>query len=487
MEGDLIKQRLKKLEELKKLGVNPYSYIFDKKDDANKLLEEFRGLKKDEKGNRKISIAGRVVTFREMGKASFGHIQDESGKIQFYIKEDEVGEKAYNILKLTDIGDIIGIKGFIFKTKTGEITVRTEKYELLTKGIRPLPEKWHGLKDVEIRYRKRYLDLISNPEIKEVFVKRAKIINAIREFLISKGFIEVETPILQPIYGGTNAKPFKSFLNDLKMDVYMRISDELYLKRLVVGGYEKIFEFCKDFRNESIDKTHNPEFLMMETMWVYADYWKNMDLCEEMIEFVAKKVLGTTKFKYQETEIDVKRPWKRYTMIEAIKKFAKIDIEKMKDDEIKNILRNYNIEYGEYSRGVAIQLIFGELVEDKLIDPTIIYDHPHETCVLAKQKRENPFYAERFEPFINGWEIGNSYTEENRPEVLRREWEKEEKKLVKGDEEAQRLDEDFINALEIGMPPTSGLGIGVDRLIMLLTDQPSIRDIMFFPFMKPEK
>lgn len=483
-EEDIIKERKQKRDGLIKLGINPYPHTYKQTHHAQEILEKYKHLNAEESTNDKVKIAGRVVGLRRMGKVTFMHILDQTGKVQAYLKSDELGE-SYDLLKYIDMGDWLGVEGIIFRTKTGETTIRTQKFELLCKSLLPLPEKWHGLKDIEIRYRQRYLDLIANPDVRDVFIKRTQIINAIREFLVSKGFLEVDTPVLQPIYGGTNARPFKTFLHDLKMDVYLRVSNELYLKRLVVGGFEKIFEFSKDFRNESIDKTHNPEFMLLETMWGFVDYRSNMDLMEELVEFVAQKVLGTTKITYQGKAIDVKRPWQRMTMAGAIKKHAKLDVEKMSDNDIKDTLKKNNLALeGEYSRGVAMALLYEGLVEEKLIQPTIIHDFPHETCVLAKQKEEDPFYAERFEPIINGWEVGNSYTEENRPEVLRREWEKQEKKFIKGEQEAQRMDEDFINALEIGLPPVSGLGIGVDRLIMLLTDQPSIRDVIFFPFMK---
>lgn len=483
-EKELIEDRIRKRQQLLKLGINPYPYGYNPTHSADEIKNRFKKLKPDKFTRNKVRVAGRIVGLRRIGKITFMHIQDQTGKIQAYFQSDTL-RSTYDTLKLIDMGDWLGLEGLIFTTKTGEITVLVKSFQLLCKSLRPLPEKWHGLKDIEIRYRKRYLDLIANPEVKEIFIKKAKVVSAIREFLVSKGFLEVETPVLQPVYGGTSARPFKTFMHELKMDTYMRISNELYLKRLVVGGFEKIFEFSKDFRNESIDRTHNPEFTLLETMWAFADYKKNMDLTEEMVEFVVKKVLGTTKATYQGKLIDFKRPWKRMSMVQAIKKHTKIDVEKLSDDQIKTIMRNYNIEYqGDYSRGIAITLIFEELVEDKLIQPTIVYDFPHETCVLAKQKRDNPFYAERFEPIINGWELGNTYTEENRPDVLRREWEKEEKKFIKGTQEAQRMDEDFIYALEIGLPPVSGMSIGVDRLTMLLTDSPSVRDVIFFPFMK---
>jgi lysyl-tRNA synthetase class 2 len=420
-----------------------------------------------------------------MGKASFGNIQDQSGQIQFYIREDDVGKNLYHIFKKLDLGDIIGVKGTIFRTKMGEISVYAEEFELLAKSVRPLPEKFHGLKDVEIRYRQRYLDLISNPEVKEIFVKRTEIIKAMREFLDSKGFLEVETPILQKIYGGANARPFKSFLHDLKMDIYMRISDELYLKRLVTGGFEKVYEIGKDFRNESIDRTHNPEFTVMECYWAYVDYNDMMKLTEEMIEFIAKKVLGKTKIEYQGNKIDLKAPWKRMTMKDSIKKFAEIDLDEYNDEELMDLLRNYNIGYeGDFSRGIATQLIFEELVETKLIQPIFITDHPRESTPLCKLHRKHKDLIERFEPFICGMELGNSYTELNDPELQKELLEKQARELVKGTEEAHPMDEDFIKSVEFGMPPMGGLGIGVDRLIMILTDSASIRDVIFFPFMK---
>ncbi len=484
-EEQLIQQRLDKLKALKELGENPYDYSYNKTDSSKDIFEKFKKLKKEEKTKKKVSIAGRIMSLRQMGKASFGHIQDASGKIQFYIREDE-NERNYKIFKKLDLGDIIGLSGFVFRTKMGEISIWVQEIKLLTKCIKPLPEKWHGLQDTELRYRQRYLDLIVNPNVKEAFMKRAKIIEAIREFLVKQGYIEVETPILQTIYGGTSARPFESKLNALNIRVFMRISNELYLKRLLVGGYEKIFEFSQDFRNEGIDKTHNPEFLLMETMWAYADYNDNMNLTEELIEYVAKKVLRTTKVEFQGKKIDLKRPWQRFTMIEAIKKFANIDVEKLNDSKLKEILDKNKFEYKSFSRGIAIGLIFKNRVEHNLIQPTLIYDYPAEISPLSKKHRTNSNFAERFEPFINGWELGNSYSELNNPKELEANWKAQELKLEKGDIEAQRLDKDFIRALEFGMPPASGLGIGVDRLVMILTNSESIRDVIFFPFMKPE-
>lgn len=482
-EKDLINQRLKKLEDLKKLGVEVYPYKFGKKHGARDILEKYSKLKKEEKTKDKVILAGRIMLLREMGKASFAHIQDETGKIQFYIREDEVGQQAYAVFKKLDLGDIVGIEGTIFSTKTGEISVWVKKLMLLAKAVRPLPEKWHGLKDVEIRYRKRYLDLIANPEVREVFRKRSQVIDAFREFLKAKSFLEVDTPILQPVYGGANARPFRSFLHDLKQDIYLRISDELYLKRLIIGGYERVFEIGKDFRNESIDRSHNPEFTMMECYAAYWDYNDMMEFTEDLVVYVAKKVFGTKKFEYQGHKIDFKKPWPRITMVDAIRKYAKIDVEKLDDGEMQNILRNYNIDYeGDYSRGIAIERIFEDLVEDALIDPVFIIDHPKESTPLCKAKRGNPALIERFEPFCCAMEIGNAYSELNDPQVQRKTLEEQAK--LKIAEEAHPMDEDFIEAMEYGMPPTGGLGIGIDRIMMIMTNNPSIRDVILFPFMK---
>ena len=486
-EEQITKERERKVEELRKQGIEPYAYKFDKKNSCLELQEKYSKLKAGKETKDKVKIAGRVMIIRSMGKISFLTLQDYSGKIQIVFQDKKTPEKEIKFLKkFIDTGDFIGIEGKIFRTKRGELSILASNLKLLSKSLKPLPEKWHGLKDKEDRYRKRYLDLIMDPKIKEIFVKRQKIINAFREFLTRKGFIEVDTPVLQPMYGGTSARPFLTELNSLKMQVYLRISNELYLKRLIVGGYEKIFEFSKDFRNEGIDSIHNPEFTLMETMWAYANYEDNMDFTEEMIEFIVKKVCGTTKINYQGKTIDFKRPWKRMSMVDAISKIAKIDVEKMSDEQLKKKLKEIGSKLGFFKRGYAIEEIFSIIVEPHLVQPTLIYDYPFETCGLAKPKTDNPAFAERFEPFINGWEIGNVYSELNDPKKLEKYW-KEQEKLLKKDTEAQRLDKDFLNALKIGMPPTSGVGISVDRLIMLITNSPSIRDVIPFPFMRPEK
>ena len=483
-EEQIISERLRKIKELRAQKINPYPTKYEVKNHAAELQEKFKALKPESGKNVSVQLAGRLMNYRDLGKITFGVLQDFSGRIQITLQEKETPPKVREFFKkYIDSGDFIGVEGTIFRTSRGELSVLIKKLTLLTKALLPLPEKWHGLQDKEERYRKRYVDLTINPEVRKTFERRAKTISAIREFLIGKDYIEVETPILQPIYGGTSAKPFESKLNALDMKVYMRISNEMYLKRLIGGGYEKIFEFSRDFRNEGIDATHNPEFTLMETMCAYADYKQNMDLVEEMLEFIAKKVTGSTKIKYQGKEIDFKRPWKRIKMVDAIKTHARIDVEKMSDAELRNKLKELKIELPIFSRGAAMEGIFSELVEQKLIQPTIVYDYPFETCGLAKPKEDNPSYAERFEPYINGWELGNIYSELNDPKILEDYWKEQEKSLSENDE-AQRMDEDFLNMLKIGMPPTSGVGIGVDRLVMLLTDSPSIRDVIFFPFMK---
>ncbi|MDD5254293.1 MAG: lysine--tRNA ligase [Candidatus Nanoarchaeia archaeon] len=483
--NDLIKQRKEKLNALREEGINPYPYFFKKTHSTLQISEENKDLEKETRTKKHVAVAGRIMTLRIMGKASFAHIQDDSGQIQFYIREDDVGKEIYKIFKKVDLGDIVGIKGTIFKTKMGELSVYAEEFEILAKSLRPLPEKFHGLKDIEIKYRQRYLDLISNKEVKDTFVKRTEIIKSLREFLDNKGFLEVETPVLQRVYGGANARPFKSFLHDLKMDVYMRVSDELYLKRLVTGGFEKVYEIGKDFRNESVDRTHNPEFTQMECYWTYVDYNDMMNLVEEMIESIAKKVLGTTKIEYQGHKINLKAPWKRITVKDAIKKYANINVDEYNNEEMKELLRSYNIEYeGDYSRGLAITLLFEELVEDKLVDPVFVIDYPKEASPLCKIHRKHDDLIEKFEPYIAGMELGNGYTELNDPEIQKELLEEQAKELRAGSEDAHPMDEDFVKSVEFGMPPMGGFGLGVDRLIMILTDSVSIRDVILFPFMK---
>lgn len=482
-EHRLIEERKKKLETIRSMGINPYPYTFDQKHHSDEILLKYSKIKAEEKTNDKVSIAGRITSLRQMGKASFGHIQDSAGKIQFYIKEDEVGNENYRLFKLLDMGDIVGIKGTVFKTKTGEVSVWVKNIELLSKSLHPMPEKWHGLKDPEIRYRQRYLDLISNYEVAEVFKKRAIIIDEMRSFLKEERFIEVDTPTLQPVYGGAEAKPFTTRLNALNMNVYLQISPELYLKRLVIGGMEKVFFIGKNFRNEGVDRTHNPEFTMMECYEAYADYNKVMQRVENMISQICRKVNGSTKVKYGDAEIDFKTPWKKMTMFEAIKKYAGLDVEKMSEESLKKKIRELNLETG--SKDEMINSIFEELVEKNLVQPAFITDYPLTICPLTKVHRKNPKLVERFEAFVNGTELANAYSELNDPVEQDKRFSMQEEKRKEGKEEAHPKDMDFVEAMYYGMPPCGGVGIGIDRLVMFLTNQHSIRDVIPFPFMKP--
>ena len=487
-ENNLIKERKEKLNKIRELDIDPYPYNFEKKDNSNDIIDKHSKLKPEEKSKSKVKISGRVMQMRKMGKAAFIHIQDEDGKIQAYIRKDDLDEKDFSLFKLLDIGDIIGIEGTVFKTKTGEVTVYVKKLDILSKSVRPFPEKYHGLKDEEIRFRKRYLDLIMNPETKKIFKKKSQIISAIREFLDKKNFLEVQTPILQTQYGGANARPFTTHINAWNMPMYLKIAPELYLKRLLIGGFEKIYDLSYNFRNEGVDKTHNPEFLMVEYYWAYADREKIMVLTEELWEYVAKKVNGSTKIEIDGKKIDLKGPWKRLTMKEALKEHAKIDIDNLDDNEIKDIMRGYNVEYeGDFTRNLSLQLLFEELVEDKLIQPIHILDHPIETTPLCKKTKYDETFVERTEFYVNGWECGNGYSELNDPLVQKELLEEQAKKGRGGDEEAHPMDEDFIEALEYGMPPAGGLGFGVDRMCILLTGTSSIREVILFPTMKPKE
>lgn len=485
-ETDLIAERMRKREDLIKAGINPYPYNYNPTHHAKDILESYKSIKSNEQTKDKAKVAGRIISIRRMGKITFMHVLDGSGKLQAYFSEEELKE-PYNNLKLFDIGDWIGISGTIFTTKTGEITIRAQSFGMLCKSLRPLPDKWHGLKDIEQRYRKRYVDLIMSPEVKETFIKRTKMMTAIRNLLDKNSFLEVETPILQSIYGGANAKPFKTHLNTLKQDVYMRISNELYLKRLIVGGFERVYEFAKDFRNEDIDRTHNPEFTQIEIYQAYGDFNDMKELVEDIYIAAAKAVHGSTKFEYQGHTIDVKKPWASYTMVEALKKFADIDMEKVTDKDIRKLCDQHKINFTLHAtRGEIIHALFEEKVEKQLIQPTFITHHPFESTPLCKRCREPKFqkdFIERFEPFIAGMEVANAYSELNDPIIQRQLLEDQAKKLRSGSAEAHPMDEDFIQAIEYGMPPTGGVGIGIDRMAMLLTNSPSIRDVLFFPFM----
>ncbi len=485
-ENPLIKDRILKLKEIRSWKIDPYPYHYSPTHKAEQLKNQFASLEAQEHTKEVVVIAGRLMTKRDMGKAAFATVADQSGNIQIYAREDTLKD-TYKLFRKLDLGDFVGVKGTIFKTKTGEVTVEAHELTLLCKTLRPLPEKFHGIKDPEIKYRQRYAHLVTDKEARDTLIMKSKIISEMRKILEEKGFIEIETPILQPIYGGANAKPFKTRHNALNFDMYLKVSPELYLKRLIVGGFEKVYEIGKCFRNEGLDHKHNPEFTMMELYQAYADYNDMMSLVEEAYEKIALKLFGTTKFKFGEHMIDVKRPWHKMSMIESIKKHTNIgDISKLDDEEIKDLLRTYNIRLeGDYIRGMAIAAIFEELVEDKLIQPTFITDHPRETTPLCKIHRKNPALIERFEPFIAGMEIGNAYSELNDPIEQRTLLMAQAQQLRAGAAEAHPMDEDFIQAIELGMPPTGGLGLGIDRMAMIFTGKESIRDIIAFPTMKP--
>jgi lysyl-tRNA synthetase class 2 len=486
-EDEILKERQRKIQELRKQGINPYPYKFTKDSSSKELKEKYAKLAPDERTKDKTRFAGRVMTIRDLGQLIFVTMQDSEGKLQVVLQNKELNEKDLEIFKkFVDSGDFIGVEGIIFKTRRGEVSILVKKLEILSKSLLPLPEKWHGIQDKEERYRKRYLDLIMNPEVKKVFETREKIIESIREFLKSRGFNEVDTPYLQTIYGGAEARPFKTHLNALNIDLFLAISPELYLKRLIVGGFEKVFSMARNFRNEGIDRWHNPEFTMMEIYQAYADYNDMMELTEDIYVYVCKKVFGTTKIQCQGKEIDFKKPWARMTMAEAIKKFAGIDVLKMSEKELLSFVKKNNVEYKHEGWGWLIAALFEHYCEKELIQPTFVTDHPRELTPLCKVHRKDERLIERFEPFCLGAEMANAYSELNDPELQRELLEKQQKLLIGGDDEANPFDSDFVNAIEVGMPPTGGLGIGIDRMVIMLTGQDSIRDIILFPFMKPE-
>ena len=483
--SELLKVRRAKLDELRSKNIDPYPYRFVRNSTSCAVLEKYKDLKGEEVSPDDVILAGRIVTRRGHGKASFAHIQDESGKIQIYVKLDVLGQQKYELFEKLDIGDFIGVKGPVFKTRTGETTVRVKDIELLSKSLHPLPEKWHGLTDKELRYRERYVDLIVNHDVKDVFVKRSKIISEIRNYLTSKGYLEVETPVLHIQPGGAAARPFETHHNALDMDLYLRIALELHLKRLIVGGFEKVFEIGRVFRNEGISFKHNPEYTMLELYEAYSDYNDIMKLTEDMISSIAKKVLGTTKIKYKDIEIDFDPPWQKITLHDALKKYANIDIN-TDEKGLRAIAKQKGLEgYEELPVGKMINLLYDNFVEAKLIQPTFIIDYPVETSPLAKRKRDNPKLVERFEVIVAGMEVANAFSELNDPVDQRERFKEQVKAREAGDDEAESMDEDFLRALEYGMPPTGGLGIGIDRIVMLLTGQTSIRDVIFFPHMRP--
>lgn len=482
-ENHLIAIRKEKLEELKKAGKDPFKITKYNRTHLSQNIKDHY----DELEGKDVSVAGRIMAKRIMGKASFCTIQDAEGKIQSYVSINDLGEESYAEFKTYDIGDIIGIKGFVFKTRTEEISIHAKEVVLLTKSLRPLPEKFHGLKDTELRYRQRYVDLIMNPEVKDTFMIRSKIIKEIKNVLDNKGYVEVETPILNTIAGGAAARPFITHHNTLNMDMYLRIANELYLKRLIVGGFDRVYEMGRMFRNEGISIKHNPEFTSIELYAAYQDYNDMMDITEEIISTVAQKVLGTTKITYQGTPIDLTPNWKRISMIDSIKEVTGIDFNILNtDEEASDAARKIGIEIdGTLERGNVINLVFEERVEETLIQPTFIIDYPVEVSPLTKRKPSDPRLVERFEVFIGGREYGNAYSELNDPIDQYERFLAQVKQKEAGDEEANDMDDDFVQALEYGMPPTGGLGIGIDRLIMLLTDSASIRDVLLFPTMKP--
>jgi lysyl-tRNA synthetase class 2 len=481
---DQKKVRIEKIGKLREMGINPYPYRFER----THLIGSIREKGDEMVGSGSITIAGRIRAKRGHGKTIFADIEDNTGKLQIYFRKDRLDEKLFSIAGLIDIGDFLGARGEIFKTSTGELTLLVKEFELLSKSLFPLPEKWHGLKDVELRYRRRYLDLVMNEDMRKLFITRARIVSRMREILDNKGFIEVETPVLQPLYGGAFARPFKTHYHVLDRDYFLRISDELYLKRLVIGGLERVYEICKDFRNEGIDRSHCPEFTMMEAYQAYADYTDMMTLTEELICGIAEEVAGSLKITYQGKDVDLKRPWKRLGFFEGVGSALGRDVKDLSRDELFSLARERGIEIEDNAgRGKILDEVFSELVQPSIVNPTFIIDYPLEISPLAKQHREHPGLVERFEPIVAGMEIGNAFSELNDPFDQRERFESQMKAVEMGDGEAQMLDEDFLQAMEYGMPPTGGLGIGIDRTTMLFTDTPSIREVIAFPQLKSKE
>jgi len=471
-----------KLETLKEMGVEPYGQGFKPTHYSRDIIESFESLE-----DQNVAVAGRLVTKRSHGKASFAHLQDVKGRLQIYARLDSLGEENYKLFKLLDVGDIIGVKGRVFKTHTGEITIHAEEITLLAKSLLPLPEKWHGLKDTEVRYRQRYLDLIANESSFKLALLRSKTIQKAREYLNEHGFMEVETPMMHPVPGGAAAKPFITHHNALDLDLYLRIAPELYLKRLLVGGMDKIYELGRVFRNEGISTKHNPEFTMLEVYQAYADYEDMLKLSEELVFFICQEVLGKSRLVVDEIEIDLTPPWKRLTMLEAIQIYTGIDFRPLDDEEAYLKVKELGVELNTKNWGEAVNAVFEEFVEEKLIEPIFILDYPLAISPLAKKKKDDPRLVYRFEPFVLARELGNAFTELNDPLDQEERFLEQLEKRKKGDEEAHPLDEDFLTALAYGMPPAGGLGIGIDRLIMLLSGASSIRDVILFPTLKPRE
>jgi len=479
--SDLKQVRLDKLGELREMGIDPFGCRFERDASAQKIQDEFETM-----DGQTVRIAGRIMSKRRHGKAGFANLQDLSGDIQLYFRKDDVGEEKYELFKKLDMGDILGVEGFVFRTQKGEISVHVQDFTYLSKSLNPLPEKWHGLKDVELRYRQRYVDLIVNPDVREVFIKRSQIIKEMRTYLDGQEFLEVETPMMQPIAGGAAARPFTTHHNALDMSLFLRIAPELYLKRLIVGGLEKVYEINRNFRNEGISTKHNPEFTMLELYQAYADYEVMMQLTEDLISSVALKINGSMIAAFEDQEIDFTPPWRRVTMLDAIKEHTGLDFNTIKTDaQAQQAAAAQGMEvHPQATRGEIINEVFEEFVEEKLIQPTFVYGHPVEISPLAKRNAEQPEFTDRFEVFIMQREIANAFSELNDPLDQRERFMKQVEKRASGDSEAHMMDEDYLNALEYGMPPAGGLGIGIDRLVMLMTDSSSIRDVILFPTLR---
>lgn len=486
--NDQLRVRREKLNSLREKGLDPFGKRFERTNQTAELFTTYNDLSKEELAEKevKVTIAGRIMTKRGKGKAGFAHIQDLSGQIQIYVRKDAVGDESYELFNTADLGDIIGVSGTVFKTQVGELSIKAETFELLTKSLRPLPDKFHGLKDIEQRYRQRYLDLIASPESKKTFIARSKIIQSMRRYLDDNGYLEVETPMMHSIAGGASARPFVTHHNALDMQLYMRIAIELHLKRLIVGGLEKVYEIGRVFRNEGVSTRHNPEFTMIELYEAYADYKDIMELTENLIAHIAKEVLGTTQVTYGEYEVNLEPKWTRLHMVDAIKEHTGVDFWKeMSVEEARTLAKEHGVEINEHMQyGHIVNEFFEQKVEEKLIQPTFIYGHPVEISPLAKKNEEDPRFTDRFELFIVAREHANAFTELNDPIDQRERFEAQLQEREQGNDEAHMMDDDFVEALEYGMPPTGGLGIGIDRLVMLLTNSPSIRDVLLFPQMR---
>lgn len=488
--NQLIRERRRKLEELRRIGIDPYGSRWEVNALAGELQQRYRETPATvlETEPVSVSLAGRVMSLRDHGKATFAHLRDRSGQIQIYLRKDVLGAETYQLLKLTDIGDLLGVTGHLFRTQTGELSVWVQGFRILTKSLWPLPEKWHGLVDVETRYRQRYLDLVANPEAAMIFTRRSQIIREIRDFFDQRGFLEVETPMMQGVAGGAAARPFKTYHNALGIDLYLRIAPELYLKRLLVGGLDRVYEINRNFRNEGVDTRHNPEFTMLEFYQAYADYRDLMALTEEMVPHLCRTILGTEQLIYQGERINLSPPWPRLAVAEALRKVGGVQEEDLGDIErVRAVAGHRGIQVkAEWGWGKLLDELMAHLVEPHLIQPTFLVDFPLELSPLAKQKPDDPRLAERFELFVAGMELVNAYTELNDPQEQRRRFQEQLQERERGDEEAHRMDEDFVRALEYGMPPAAGEGIGIDRLVMLFTDSPSIRDVILFPQLRPK-